>query len=84
MDLHGELDTLQRVLTDAHADPLSVVPPPVLAAALAAELSPRCMPATVTNRLERSSDACITLMTTAPEHQIAWHVLVNSVSCVQV
>ena len=41
VDLHGELDTLQRALTTAHADPLSVVPPPVLAAALAAELPPR-------------------------------------------
>jgi hypothetical protein len=42
VDLHGELDTLQRALTSAHADPLSVVPAPILAAALAAELPPRC------------------------------------------
>lgn len=41
VDLHGELDTLQRALVDAHADPLSIVPPPVLAAALAAELPRR-------------------------------------------
>lgn len=43
VDLHGELDTLQRALTSAHADPLSVVPAPILAAALAAELPPRCV-----------------------------------------